>query len=313
MIDQVSLALIRLALQEDLAGFGDVTTEFTVPVSTSARGTIGAREELVASGLPLAAAVLHEVDPNAVFVSVAQEGTMMAAGSILAEVEGSARSLLMAERTMLNLLARLCAVATQSRRFADAVAGTGAVVIDTRKTTPGLRFWEKRAVRHGGCGNHRFGLFDMVLIKDNHLAAGGSPAAGGGVGRAVSAARAQASLGMKIEVEVTTEEGLRAAIAAGADVVMLDNIAARRVAATGRHRPRPATGAVAGGLGHRSHRHGARGGRDRGRPHLHERSDGGRSPGRHRARFRVGGAVEDRSLGHQNAPAGAIRRPRSRT
>jgi nicotinate-nucleotide pyrophosphorylase (carboxylating) len=218
MIDQVSLALIRLALQEDLAGFGDVTTEFTVPAGTSARGTIGARQELVASGLPLAAAVLREVDPTAGFTSVAQEGALVAPGSILAEVEGSARSLLTAERTMLNLLARLCAVATQSRRFADAVAGTGAVVIDTRKTTPGLRFWEKRAVRHGGCGNHRFGLFDMVLIKDNHLTAGG------GVERAVSAARAQASLGMKVEVEVAEEEGLRAAIAAGADVVMLDNI-----------------------------------------------------------------------------------------
>lgn len=218
MIDQVSLALIRLALQEDLAGFGDVTTEFTVPAGTSARGTIGARQELVASGLPLAAAVLREVDPTAGFTSVAQEGALVAPGGILAEVEGSARSLLTAERTMLNLLARLCAVATQSRRFADAVAGTGAVVIDTRKTTPGLRFWEKRAVRHGGCGNHRFGLFDMVLIKDNHLTAGG------GVERAVSAARAQASLGMKVEVEVAEEEGLRAAIAAGADVVMLDNI-----------------------------------------------------------------------------------------
>jgi nicotinate-nucleotide pyrophosphorylase (carboxylating) len=218
MIDQVSLALIRLALQEDLAGFGDVTTEFTVPASTIARGAIGARRQLVASGLPLAAAVLREVDPNAVFHPMTQEGAVLAPGSILAEVEGLARSLLTAERTMLNLLARLCAVATQSRRFADAVAGTGAVVIDTRKTTPGLRYWEKRAVRHGGCGNHRFGLFDMVLIKDNHLAAAG------GVERAVSAARAQASLGMKIEVEVTGEEGLRAAIASGADVVMLDNI-----------------------------------------------------------------------------------------
>lgn len=219
MIDYISLALIRLALQEDLAGFGDVTTEFTVPEGTIARGTIGARHELVASGLPLAAAVLREVDPNAVFDPLVQEGAVLAPGSVLAKVEGNARSLLAAERTMLNLLARLCAVATQSRRFADAVAGTGAVVIDTRKTTPGLRYWEKRAVRHGGCGNHRFGLFDMVLIKDNHLAAGG------GVERAVSAARAQASLGMKIEVEVTGEEGLRAAIAAGADVVMLDNIA----------------------------------------------------------------------------------------
>ena len=219
MIDYISLALIRLALQEDLAGFGDVTTDCTIPEDAIARGTIGARQQLVASGMPLAAAVLHEVDPNAVFTSVAQEGAIVAPGSILAEVEGLARSLLTAERTMLNLLARLCAVATQSRRFADAVAGTGAVVIDTRKTTPGLRYWEKRAVRHGGCGNHRFGLFDMVLIKDNHVAAGG------GVERAVSAARSQVSLGMKIEVEVTGEEGLRAAIDAGADVVMLDNIA----------------------------------------------------------------------------------------
>jgi len=218
MIDQVSLALIRLALQEDLAGFGDVTTEFTVPESTIVRATIGARQELVVSGLALAAAVLREVDPNAVFEPMTQEGEVLAPGGILAEVEGLARSLLTAERTMLNLLARLCAVATQSRRFADAVAGTGAVVIDTRKTTPGLRYWEKRAVRHGGCGNHRFGLFDMVLIKDNHLVAAG------GVERAVSAARAQASLGMKVEVEVTGEEDLRAAIAAGADVVMLDNI-----------------------------------------------------------------------------------------
>ena len=219
MIDYISLALIRLALQEDLAGFGDVTTDCTIPEDAIARGTIGARQQLVASGMPLAAAVLHEVDPNAVFTSVAQEGAIVAPGSILAEVEGLARSLLTAERTMLNLLARLCAVATQSRRFADAVAGTGAVVIDTCKTTPGLRYWEKRAVRHGGCGNHRFGLFDMVLIKDNHVAAGG------GVERAVSAARSQVSLGMKIEVEVTGEEGLRAAIDAGADVVMLDNIA----------------------------------------------------------------------------------------
>jgi nicotinate-nucleotide pyrophosphorylase (carboxylating) len=218
MIDQISLALIRLALQEDTAGFGDVTTELTVPEGTIARGMIAARQGLVTSGLPLAAAVLHEVDPRAVFTSLAKGGAALVPGDILAEVEGPARGLLAAERTMLNLLARLCAVATQSRRFADAVAGTGAVVIDTRKTTPGLRYWEKRAVRHGGCRNHRFGLFDMVLIKDNHLAAGG------GVERAVSAARAQASVGMKVEVEVTGEEGLRAAIAAGADVVMLDNV-----------------------------------------------------------------------------------------
>lgn len=218
MIDRVTRSLIDLALAEDLAGFGDVTSAFTIPEGTAARGRITARQALVVSGLPLAAAVLREVDAGANFTPVIAEGESASPGAVLAEVAGSARSLLAAERTMLNLLARLCAVATQSRRFADAVEGTGATVIDTRKTTPGLRYWEKRAVRHGGCGNHRFGLFDMVLIKDNHLAAGG------GVARAVAAARAQVSLGMKIEVEVTDEAGLLAALAAGADVVMLDNI-----------------------------------------------------------------------------------------
>lgn len=219
MIDRVTRSLIELALAEDLAGFGDVTSASTIPEGTPARGRIVARQALVVSGLPLAAAVLWEVDAGATFTPRIAEGESASSGAVLAEVAGSARSLLATERTMLNLLGRLCAVATQSRRFADAVEGTGATVIDTRKTTPGLRYWEKRAVRHGGCGNHRFGLFDMVLIKDNHLAAGG------GVARTVAAARAQASLGMKIEVEVTDEAGLRAAIAAGADVVMLDNIA----------------------------------------------------------------------------------------
>lgn len=219
MIDRVTRSLIELALTEDLAGFGDVTSAFTIPEGTAARGRIAARQALVVSGLPLAAAVLREVDAGATLTLLIAEGESATSGAVLAEVAGSARSLLAAERTMLNLLARLCAVATQSRRFADAVEGTGATVIDTRKTTPGLRYWEKRAVRHGGCGNHRFGLFDMVLIKDNHLAAGG------GVARTVAAARAHASLGMKIEVEVTDEAGLLAALAAGADVVMLDNIA----------------------------------------------------------------------------------------
>lgn len=218
MVDRVTASLIELALAEDLAGFGDVTSAFTIPEGTHAQGRIAARQALVVSGLPLAAAVLREVDATATFTLLLAEGESASPGAVLAEVAGNARSLLAAERTMLNLLARLCTVATHSRRFADAVEGTAATVIDTRKTTPGLRYWEKRAVRHGGCGNHRFGLFDMVLIKDNHLVAGG------GVARTVAAARAGISLGMKIEVEVTDEAGLRAAIVAGADVVMLDNI-----------------------------------------------------------------------------------------
>jgi nicotinate-nucleotide pyrophosphorylase (carboxylating) len=218
-VDQVTLALVRLALQEDLAGYGDVTSAWTVPEDDHARAALVARSEIVVSGLPLAAAVLAEVDASASFTPQVDEGSAVRAGSLLAVLDGRARGLLAAERTLLNLVIRLCAVATYTRRFVNAVAGTGVAIIDTRKTTPGLRLWEKRAVRHGGGGNHRFGLFDMVLIKDNHLVAAG------GVAAAVAAARLQAPAGMKIEVEVEDEAGLRAALASGADIVMLDNLA----------------------------------------------------------------------------------------
>jgi len=219
-LDAVTRRLIRLALDEDLAGYGDVTSRWTVPADAQARGRIGARVFLLASGLPLAAAVLREVDPSVRFTLLVAEGRPVASGGGLAELEGKARSLLAAERTMLNFLTHLCGVATHARSFAQAVEGTGATVVDTRKTTAGLRLWEKRAVRHGGCGNHRFGLFDLVLIKDNHVLAAG------GVGAAVRAARAQAPFSMKIEVEVQDEAGLREALAAGADIVMLDNMPA---------------------------------------------------------------------------------------
>lgn len=211
--------LIRLALEEDLDGLGDVTSLWTVPQEARAAALVVARGDLVVSGLPLAQAVLAAVDAAASFVPLVAEGTEVGRGEVLAELAGRARSLLTAERTLLNLLARVCAVATQARRFAREVEGTGARVVDTRKTTPGLRFWEKRAVVHGGCANHRFGLFDMVLIKDNHVVAAG------GVGAAVRLARASAPFTMKVEVEVEDEAGLREALAAGADIVMLDNIA----------------------------------------------------------------------------------------
>jgi nicotinate-nucleotide pyrophosphorylase (carboxylating) len=135
----------------------------------------------------------------------------------LAAIEGSARSILTAERTMLNFISHLSGIATQSRRFARAVAGTGATVVDTRKTVPGLRLWEKRAVVLGGCGNHRFGLFDMVLVKNNHLAAAG------GVRPAMDRVKAAGARYMKVEVEVESEADLREAIACGADIIMLDN------------------------------------------------------------------------------------------
>jgi nicotinate-nucleotide pyrophosphorylase (carboxylating) len=167
--------------------------------------------------LDLARTVMREVDSGAVFTALLEEGAAAGDGDELAAIEGSARSILTAERTMLNLLSHLSGVATQSRRFARAVAGTGATVVDTRKTVPGLRLWEKRAVVLGGCGNHRFGLFDMVLIKNNHLAAAG------GVKPAMDRVKAAGVHYLKVEVEVESEADLREALACGADVIMLDN------------------------------------------------------------------------------------------
>ncbi len=217
-IDDTSKDLIRLALREDLGGYGDVTSEWTVAADVRSEGFLVTRDRAVVSGLDLAAAVLAEVDGAAVFERMVQNGTVVEPGARLARLEGVARSLLAAERTLLNVLAHLCGVATQARRFSEAVSGTAAVVVDTRKTFPGLRVWEKKAVRDGGCANHRFGLFDMVLIKDNHVVAGG------GVAATVRRARKAAPFSMKVEVEVVDERGLRDALSAGADIVMLDNV-----------------------------------------------------------------------------------------
>jgi nicotinate-nucleotide pyrophosphorylase (carboxylating) len=224
MIDDVGLSLIKLALREDLGGYGDVTSLWTVPPETRSEAFIVSRDRAVVSGLDLAAAVLAEVDDEVLFERLLDDGAPLAAGSRVARLEGRARSILAAERTLLNVLAHLCGVATQARLFADEVAGTGAKVVDTRKTLPGLRTWEKKAVRDGGCHNHRFGLFDMVLIKDNHLVAGG------GVTTTVARARQAAPFSMKVEVEVTDEQGLREALAEGADVVMIDNVSGPELA-----------------------------------------------------------------------------------
>lgn len=210
--------LVRRALREDLAGFGDITSEAVVPEGQEDAFRLVAREELVVSGIAPARLALEEVDLACRFLAGQEEGSEVQAGETLAEVQGPARSLLSAERIMLNFLCHLSGVATYTRRFVAAVEGTGARVVETRKTLPGLRSWEKKAVRHGGGFNHRFGLFDMVLIKDNHVVTAG------GVGEAVRRVRAQAPLGVKIEVEVETESQLREALGAGADIVMLDNM-----------------------------------------------------------------------------------------
>jgi nicotinate-nucleotide pyrophosphorylase (carboxylating) len=217
MADLASLSLVRQALAEDLAGFGDVTSAWTVPADLRGRADIIAREDLIVCGVSLAEMVMKEVDGQATFSALVGDGAAMGSGEVVAKVEGPVRSILSAERTMLNFLSHLSGVATESRRFAAAVEGLPVHVVDTRKTTPGLRAWEKRAVVYGGCRNHRFGLFDMVLIKNNHLTAAG------GVREAVRRAKEACPHSMKIEVEVENADDLREAIACGADVVMLDN------------------------------------------------------------------------------------------
>ena len=209
--------------------------------------------------------------------------------------------MLAAERVALNFLTHLCGVATQSRRFAQAVAGTGATVVDTRKTTAGLRYWEKRAVRHGGCGNHRFGLFDLVLIKDNHLAAAG------GVAAAVTAARAAAPFGMRVEVEVEGEAGLIEALTAGADIILLDNMTLaelRRSVATARRLSADVVLEASGGV---TLGDGARHRRDRRRRHLVGVADLGGSARRSGAGLRMNAAR--RQARRWRACPGGRRRP----
>jgi nicotinate-nucleotide pyrophosphorylase (carboxylating) len=209
--------LLAAALAEDLGRAGDLTAQAVVPAGTVARGAIVARRAGVVAGLPVAAAVFARLDPAVGFDPVASDGARVASGATLARVAGEARALLAGERTALNFLGRLSGIATATRELVDLVAGTGAAVVDTRKTTPGLRALEKYAVRCGGGRNHRFGLDDAILIKDNHLALAGS------VGEAVRRARAAAGHLVKIEVEIQRLDQLEEAIAAGADVVMLDN------------------------------------------------------------------------------------------
>lgn len=224
MIDEQTDALITLALREDLASAGDVTSLAVLGAAAGCSGRLVAREPVVVAGLEVARAVFARVDPALRFATHLQDGTRLGAGAALAEVAGPAIPLLAAERTALNFLQRLCGVATLTARFVEQLAGTRCLLLDTRKTTPGWRALEKAAVRAGGGHNHRMGLFDGVLIKDNHVAAAG------GVRQAVEAARRHASALLRIEVEVDTLDQLREAFAARADVVLLDNMKVEQLA-----------------------------------------------------------------------------------
>jgi len=229
--DLLIAPVVRAALTEDLGRAGDLTSQACVPADARLRAVFVARKPGVVAGLACARLAIAELDPTADFKAVIEDGARTGAGDKLAWVDANARALLSAERTALNLLGRLSGVATLTRAYVDAVENTGTLIVDTRKTTPGLRALEKYAVRCGGGVNHRFGLDDAILIKDNHIAACGS------VGEAVRRARAAVGHLTKIEVEIDSLDQLEEALKYGPDVIMLDNFglddlaeAVRRVA-----------------------------------------------------------------------------------
>ncbi len=220
---RMCMEAVQRALDEDLQSSGDVTSRALISSGARGRGRIVMREEGVIAGLPLASMVFRLLDTKAHFQSLVSDGDRLPAASEIAVIEGSALTILEGERTALNFLQRLSGIATLTSRFVAAAAPFGADIMDTRKTTPGLRILEKYAVRAGGGKNHRFGLYDAVLIKDNHVAAVG------GVGRAVESARAALEAPLCIEVEVQRLAELQEAIQAGADIVMLDNMSVEEV------------------------------------------------------------------------------------
>jgi nicotinate-nucleotide pyrophosphorylase (carboxylating) len=222
--DDATGRLIALALAEDV-GPGDRTAEACVPAYARGSGLIFAKEPLVVSGVSAAARVFRALDPGCELEALRGEGDDADPGEGVLRVRGFLRSVLTGERTALNLLQRLCGVATLARKYAQALQGTKTRLLDTRKTTPGMRELEKAAVRAGGGMNHRGALFDGILVKDNHAAAAG------GIGEAVRRARAGAHPLLKVEAEVSTPQQIEEALAAGADMLLLDNLGDAELAA----------------------------------------------------------------------------------
>ena len=213
--------LIDTAIAEDI-GDGDITSQAVIPPGTIFQGLMAARQDLVCAGLPIAKAIFETFSKDIEFVAAAADGDHLAAGANLARLGGPALALLTAERTAINMLQHLSGIATLTAKYADAIAGTGTILLDTRKTTPGLRSLQKYATRMGGATNHRMRLDDGVLIKDNHIAVAG------GVAEAVARARAKGLSG--IEVECDTLEQVAEALDAGADSILLDNMEPAKLA-----------------------------------------------------------------------------------
>jgi nicotinate-nucleotide pyrophosphorylase (carboxylating) len=216
IVDEAAVRLIREALAEDV-GSGDATTDSTVPADRVSEGRIVAREVGVIAGLPVVEAVLRELDPEALVEPLVPDGGGVEPGQVVARVRARTRAILTGERTALNFLQRLSGVASETARFVEALEGTATRLLDTRKTTPGMRRLEKQAVALGGGVNHRMGLWDMAMIKDNHIVAAG------GIGNAVARVREEHPE-LPIEVEVADRAGLDEALEAGADRIMLDNM-----------------------------------------------------------------------------------------
>lgn len=215
-------AAIRRALEEDIGG-GDATTNSIIPPNETMRGEIIAKQDGVAAGLEAAAACFHYLDARAAFTALVDEGARVRRHAKLAEIHGRARTLLTAERTALNFLGRMSGIATLTRQFVEAVAGTRAIILDTRKTAPGLRAVDKLAVKLGGGENHRIGLYDMILIKDNHIDYAG--------GIAAAVRRAQAShSGLQLEVEARSVDDVKVALDLGVERILLDNMPIKMMA-----------------------------------------------------------------------------------
>ena len=234
--------IVRAALAEDLGRAGDITSAACIAADATLSAAFVSRQPGSIAGLACARLAMAALDPEATFESVVADGGRVLPGAILARVTGNARAILSAERVALNLLGRLSGVASLTATYVDHIAHTGATIIDTRKTTPGLRLLEKYAVRCGGGSNHRFGLDDAVLIKDNHVAACG------GVAEAVRRARAHVGHMVKIEVEVDTLAQLHAALAERPDIVMLDNFSLDDLAEAVRIADRRVTLEASGGV-----------------------------------------------------------------
>ena len=213
---------IEAWLQEDI-GSGDVTTLATIPAEQQSAAVIHAKQAGIVAGLPIAKMVFQIVDPTVSFETTLQDGEAIEHGTVLARLQGRTQSILLGERLALNLMQRLSGIATLTNKYAQAIGTASSKIADTRKTTPGLRALEKYAVRVGGGANHRFGLYDAVMIKDNHIKGAGS------IQQAVAAARAAIPHTMKIEVEVESEAQLLEAIQSDADIIMLDNMGVARM------------------------------------------------------------------------------------